>query len=152
MKLAVYSRLSDENDTLFIREVLAALHDMGCKLFLHEHCKNAAIAEVSGYFGSHEELGRLQPVDFVLSFGGDGTYIDAANLVGNLNIPLLGVNTGRVGFLTAVNRNNYRSFFEKLLAGQYVLENRALLHLERCTQKQKQKLLLRQPQWIKTMT
>lgn len=150
MKLAVYSRLSDENDTLFIREVLAALHDMGCKLFLHEHCKELtmwatasrscekqSVVEhcenhdmVSGYFSSHEELSRLQPVDFVLSFGGDGTYIDAANLVGNLNIPLLGVNTGRVGFLTAVNRNNYRSFFEKLLAGQYVLENRALLHLE----------------------
>ena len=109
MKLAVYSRLSDENDTLFIREVLAALHDMGCKLFLHEHCKEVtmwatayrsceqqSVVEhcenhdmVSGYFSNHEELSRLQPVDFVLSFGGDGTYIDAANLVGNLNIPLL---------------------------------------------------------------
>ena len=144
MKLAVYSRLSDENDTLFIREVLAALHDMGCKLFLHEHCKNAANcrdvacrvstsenpAVISGCFSNHEELSCLPGIDFVISFGGDGTYIDAANLVGNLNIPLLGVNTGRVGFLTAVNRNNYQSCFEKLLAGQYVLENRALLHLE----------------------
>ena len=147
MNLAVYSRHGDENDTLFIREVLAALHDMGCKLFLHEHCKEVAMwptasrscekqtvdgysAIVSGYFSNHDELSQLQPIDFVLSFGGDGTYIDAANLVGDLNIPLLGVNTGRIGFLTAVNRNNYRQCFEKLFAGQYVLENRTLLHLE----------------------
>ena len=150
MKLAVYSRHGDENDTLFIREVLAALHDMGCKLFLHEHCREAAMwatascsgekpssdeqvenpAIISGYFGNHEELSRLPGIDFVLSFGGDGTYIDAANLVGDLNIPLLGINTGRIGFLTAVNRNNYQQCFEKLLAGQYVLENRALLHLD----------------------
>lgn len=130
MKLAVYSRYGDENDTLFIREVLAALHDMGCKLFLHEHCIDAAITDVESYFSSHVELSRLPEVDFVLSFGGDGTYIDAANLVGALNIPVVGINTGRVGFLTAINRNNYQSCFQKLLEGQFVVENRSLLHLE----------------------
>ena len=144
MRLAVYSRHSDENDTLFIREVLAALHDMGCKLFLHEHCKSvvncrAAACQVStsenpaivsGYFSNHEELGRLQPIDFVLSFGGDGTYIDAANLVGDLNIPLVGINTGRVGFLTTINRQNYAACLNLLHEGKYVIENRFLLHLD----------------------
>lgn len=150
MKLAVYSRHGDENDTLFIREVLAALQDLGCELFLHEHCRDAAMgatafrscekqsvvehredpAIISGYFSNHDELSCLQPIDFVLSFGGDGTYIDAANLVGNLNIPIVGINTGRVGFLTAMNRNNYQSCFKKLLEGQYVIERRSLLHLE----------------------
>lgn len=130
MKLAVYSRYGDENDTLFIREVLAALHDMGCKLFLHEHCRNAAITGVENFYSSHVELSCLPDVDFVLSFGGDGTYIDAANLVGALNIPVVGINTGRVGFLTAINRNNYQSCFQKLLEGQFVVENRSLLHLE----------------------
>ena len=130
MKLAVYSRYGDENDTLFIREVLAALHDMGCKLFLHEHCRNAAITGVENFYSSHAELSRLPDVDFVLSFGGDGTYIDAANLVGALNIPVVGINTGRVGFLTAINRNNYQSCFQKLLEGLFVVENRSLLHLE----------------------
>lgn len=150
MRFAVYSRHGDGNDTLFIREVLAALHDKGCKLFLHEHCKEVASwttasrsceeqsvdepcenhAMASGYFSNHEELSQLQPMDFMLSFGGDGTFIDAANLVGDLKIPLLGVNTGRVGFLTAINRNNYQLCFQKLLQGQYVVENRSLLHLD----------------------
>lgn len=150
MKLAVYSRQGDGNDVIFIREVLAVLHDMGCKLFLHEHCKEVATwatagrscekqsvdepcrnhAMVSGYFSNHEELSQLQPVDFMLSFGGDGTFIDAANMVGNLNIPIVGINTGRVGFLTAINRQNYKECLKLLQEGKYVIENRFLLHLD----------------------
>ena len=152
MKFAVYSRHGDGNDTFFIREVLAALHDRGCKLFLHEHCKEVAMwatasrgceeqsvvehcenhAMVSGYFSNHEELSQLQPIDFMLSFGGDGTFIDAANLVGSLGIPIVGINTGRVGFLTAINRGNYTECLDLLLQGRYVVENRSLLHLD-CT-------------------
>lgn len=129
MRLAVYSRRGDENDILFIRKVLATLPQEGCELFLHEHCREMDIPCVAAHFGSHDELAQLGKVDFMLSFGGDGTYIDAANLVGDLNIPLLGVNTGRIGFLTAITRNNYELYLQKLLDGQYVIENRALLHL-----------------------
>ncbi len=129
MRLAVYSRRGDENDILFIRKVLATLPQEGCELFLHEHCREMDIPYVAAHFGSHDELAQLGKVDFMLSFGGDGTYIDAANLVGDLNIPLLGVNTGRIGFLTAITRNNYELYLQKLLDGQYVIENRALLHL-----------------------
>ena len=130
MKFAVYIRPCDENDMLFIREALAPLHDRGCKLFLHENCRGAAVTEVGGYFSNHEELSRLQPVDFVLSFGGDGTYIDAANLVGDLGMPLVGINTGRVGFLTTITRQNYAECLNLLLKGKYVFEKRFLLHLE----------------------
>ena len=41
--------------------------------------------------------------DFVISMGGDGTFLRAASMVGNKNIPILGVNTGRLGFLADVN-------------------------------------------------
>ncbi len=129
MRLAVYSRRGDENDILFIRKVLATLQQKGCELFPHEHCREMDIPCVEAYFGSHDELAQIDKVDFMLSFGGDGTYIDAANLVGDLNIPMLGVNTGRIGFLTAITRNNYELYIQKLLDGQYVIENRALLHL-----------------------
>jgi len=129
VRLAVYSRRGDENDILFIQKVLATLPKEGCELFLHEHCREMDIPCVTAYFGSHDELAQLDKVDFMLSFGGDGTYIDAANLVGDLNIPLLGVNTGRIGFLTAITRQNYELYLQKLLDGQYVIENRALLHL-----------------------
>ncbi|MCQ2264967.1 MAG: NAD(+)/NADH kinase, partial [Bacteroidales bacterium] len=69
-------------------------------------------------------MATIGNVDFLLSFGGDGTFIDAANLVGDLNIPLVGINTGRIGFLTAINRNNYKESLAKLLSGQSVVEKR----------------------------
>lgn len=131
MRLAVYSRLCDGEDAFFIKEVLAALRGKGCELLLHKHCVPVGIAPEFQVFATHQELAK-QHVDFLLSFGGDGTYIDAANLVGELNIPLVGVNTGRVGFLTTINRQNYAECLGLLLEGKYVIEKRFLLHLD-CT-------------------
>lgn len=128
MRFAVYSRQCDGDDALFIQEVLAALKNKGCELLLHKHCECAG-DQMSSVFATHEELASWQ-VDFLLSFGGDGTYIDAANLVGDLNIPLVGINTGRVGFLTTINRQNYVECLNLLLEGKYVIENRFLLHLD----------------------
>lgn len=129
MRFAVYSRQCDGEDALFIQEVLTALRNKGCDLLLYRQCDNVDVPATASFFATHEELASLQ-VDFILSFGGDGTYIDAANLVGDLNIPLVGVNTGRIGFLTAVNRHNYAECLNLLLEGKYVIENRFLLHLD----------------------
>ncbi|MBO4654978.1 MAG: NAD(+)/NADH kinase [Bacteroidales bacterium] len=129
MRLAVYSRQCDGEDALFVKEVLAALCEKGCELLLHRHCAQIEAMPAMQVFDTHQELAGQQ-VDFLLSFGGDGTYIDAANLVGDLNIPLVGVNTGRVGFLTTINRQNYAECLNLLLDGKYVIENRFLLHLD----------------------
>ena len=129
MRFAVYSRQCDGEDALFIQEVLTALRNKGCDLLLYRQCENLDATETASFFATHEELASLH-VDFLLSFGGDGTYIDAANLVGDLNIPLVGVNTGRIGFLTAVNRHNYAECLNLLLEGKYVIDNRFLLHLD----------------------
>ena len=129
MRLAVYSRQCDGEDALFVKEVMAALREKGCELLLHRHCAQMESMPVVPVFDTYRELAE-QRVDFLLSFGGDGTYIDAANLVGDLNIPLVGINTGRIGFLTTINRQNYVECLRLLLEGKYVIENRFLLHLD----------------------
>ena len=129
MRFAIYSRKCDGEDALFIQEVLAALSEKGCELLLHKHCTQFELKPEFPVFDTHQELAEQQ-VDFLISFGGDGTYIDAANLVGDLNIPLVGINTGRVGFLTTINRKNYAECLNMILAGQYVIEQRFLLHLD----------------------
>ena len=129
MRLAVYSRQCGGEDALFVKEVLSALREKGCELLLHKHCSQMEAMPASPVFDTHRELAELH-ADFLLSFGGDGTYIDAANLVGDLNIPLVGINTGRVGFLTTINRQNYVDCLNLLLEGKYVIENRFLLHLD----------------------
>lgn len=129
MKIAVYSRKCDEDEILFIKSVVTALINQGCEIVFHQICHCPQLSDKFVFFANHDDLATIKDVDFLLSFGGDGTFIDAANLVGDLNIPLVGINTGRIGFLTAINRNNYKESLSKLLSGQYVVEKRSLLHL-----------------------
>ncbi|MCQ2269765.1 MAG: NAD(+)/NADH kinase [Bacteroidales bacterium] len=129
MKIAVYSRKCDEDEILFIKSVVTTLASRGCEIVFHQICHCPQLSGKFVFFANHTDLANIKDVDFLLSFGGDGTFIDAANLVGDLNIPLVGINTGRIGFLTAINRNNYKECLTKLLSGQYVVEKRSLLHL-----------------------
>jgi len=68
-------------------------------------------------------------VDVVLTFGGDGTLLDAAGLVmhSDSDAPLLGINLGRLGFLTEVDRSELTTALEHLLAGRTRIETRTML-------------------------
>jgi NAD+ kinase len=68
--------------------------------------------------------------DFVISIGGDGTLLDSVCLVGENEIPILGVNTGRLGFLATVAKENIENRIEELIDGSFSIESRSLLKLE----------------------
>lgn len=70
-----------------------------------------------------------EPIDFALSIGGDGTFLTSAAVIGNKNIPILGVNCGHLGFLAEVQTQELNYILHKLLAGEYTIEQRSLLHL-----------------------
>ena len=73
-----------------------------------------------------------QPVDLLLSLGGDGTLLRAARLVGTRKISNMGVNLGRVGFLTTATPQNVEDAIRAFIAGEYVTESRRALatHVE----------------------
>lgn len=68
-----------------------------------------------------------EPLDFALSVGGDGTFLTTAATIGNKNIPILGINCGRLGFLADVQTSDVDTILERLIQGQYTLEQRSLL-------------------------
>ncbi|MCQ2311184.1 MAG: NAD kinase [Paludibacteraceae bacterium] len=70
-----------------------------------------------------------ESIDFALSVGGDGTFLTTAAMVGEYNIPILGVNFGHLGFLSEVSTNDVDSILEDLVNGNYTIEQRALLHI-----------------------
>jgi NAD+ kinase len=72
----------------------------------------------------------VKQVDIVSVFGGDGTLLYAARLIGATGIPILGINLGSLGFLTEVKLEKMHAAFESLLSGQYQLEERVLLDVE----------------------
>lgn len=80
-------------------------------------------------FENHQELKGFG-ANFVISIGGDGTILDSSTLVRDLEIPVLGINTGRLGFLSNVNRSDIPKALKALRDGNYTLSERAMLAIE----------------------
>ncbi len=68
--------------------------------------------------------------DLLIALGGDGTMLRAAHLCAPIQVPILGINLGHLGFLIQVARDDWRQAIEDLLAGQYWLEARLMLRVE----------------------
>ncbi len=81
------------------------------------------IGQVNGY--ADEEIPGL--VDLVIVLGGDGTLISVARLVGERNVPIVGVNLGRLGFLTEITRDELPEMLERLIADDYQISDRMML-------------------------
>ncbi len=128
MRIALYSRQRGEEEMQFTYTVIEYLHQQGFEIIPHCNCR--ACDSCNAFFSSHQELAANMPVDFMISIGGDGSFIDAANLVGELNIPLVGINTGRIGFLSGIKKENFRECIQMLCKQQFSLEKRFLLHLD----------------------
>ena len=84
--------------------------------------------KVAGLFTSHEDL--PEGTDFLFSLGGDGTFLETVNLVRDSGIPVLGVNIGRLGFLSYISQENMAESLESVFSGNYDVEERMLLKVE----------------------
>jgi len=73
---------------------------------------------------------RRGEFDLLIIAGGDGSVLRAGHLCAPSNVPILGVNLGRIGFLIQVERKEWRGYFDKLFNGEAWIENRMMLHAE----------------------
>lgn len=77
----------------------------------------------------YDEKEIFQKVDFVVSIGGDGTLISLARRCFDYDLPILGVNAGKLGFLTDVPLDEMTSFIDKIVKGEYRLDHRMVLEV-----------------------
>ena len=97
MKIAVYSSLQDEACQQTVRYLLESAHSMGVAVTCHETiCKWLENQSLSS-FSTHTDLSK--DTDVFFSVGGDGTLLRSLELIRDTEIPVIGVNTGRLGFL-----------------------------------------------------
>ncbi len=81
------------------------------------------------------DLNRIySEADFLIVLGGDGTLLSVARNAALHNTPILGINLGTLGFLTDVEKSEAKNSFEKVIAGDYTLEKRMMLHANILTQ------------------
>ncbi|MGC9342757.1 MAG: NAD kinase, partial [Bacteroidales bacterium] len=75
------------------------------------------------------ESGLPEGTDFLFSLGGDGTFLETLSFVKKKEVPVLGINTGRLGFLANIARDEIADSMDKLFSGNYSLEDRSLIQL-----------------------
>ena len=73
---------------------------------------------------------ELKNIDFMISIGGDGTFLQSARLIKALGIPIIGFNTGRLGFLSRVSSDEIDVTFKEIFNGNFIIEPRSMLKLE----------------------
>ena len=69
-------------------------------------------------------------IDYLICFGGDGTILNAATIVKDNEIPIVGINTGRLGFLASISKFEISTLIQHLINKKYKLSNRSLLHIQ----------------------
>ncbi len=107
--------------------------------FLQKHGHEIYICEEFYRFLTKDQNMSISPeglireddftADMAISMGGDGTFLKTASRIGHRGIPILGINTGRLGFMADVSPENMENAFDEIFAGQYQVEERATLHI-----------------------
>ena len=69
-------------------------------------------------------------IDIMLSIGGDGTMLDTTTMIKDSNLPILGINTGRLGFLSSINLNQIDDALAQIFEGAYMIDKRTVLKVE----------------------
>jgi NAD+ kinase len=129
MKIAIYSRGYEQELQAELSELVSQLTKNDIDVLLHfSLARFIRQDDACSFFSSHEELNET--VDFLISLGGDGTILDTITLVRNKNIPILGINYGRLGFLASISKEELGAAVEALVNRTYVVDKRTLIHLD----------------------
>ena len=132
MKIAIFGNKYQQEAITHIGNLL---HELG-------NCRAQVAIEDSFYSFLHESALDLGPeikkfgcddafdADVAFSIGGDGTFLRTAQVVTPLQIPILGINTGHLGYLTSADVKEASQVMCKLLDGDYFIENRSMLALK----------------------
>jgi NAD+ kinase len=129
MKVAIYGQYYKVEDNIYVKELLSTLQKNNIEFEIEAHYyselkKNIPINNVKT-FSSHKKLNNS--FNFMLTIGGDGTILRAVTFIRDSNIPIIGINTGRLGFLATVKKEEITFAIELLLKNEYVVKERSLL-------------------------
>ena len=139
MKIGIYGQFYHENAGHYIAQLLNLLDEKNVEVLIEEdflqmiHDHNSIQKEYR-QFSAFEELDNS--FDLFFSIGGDGTILKSINYIRNLNIPIVGINTGRLGFLATIQKEQIESTLNEILEKKFTLSPRSVLTIETNTKDQ----------------
>ena len=131
MKVAIYTRGIEAEHKLYFKQLILCLQKYNFDIICHSHIASTTqyISELGDvtYFDKTKKL----PLDtnFFITLGGDGTILDAVTYIGESEIPLIGINFGRLGFLAATSKEHIEHLVQSLVQHTFTIENRSLIYV-----------------------
>ncbi len=133
MKIALFGKNFAEDRFIYFQQLIDKLKLSGISIAIYspfyEFVKGRAVfAETPVVFATFRNLDK--DTDFLFSVGGDGTMLDAITIIRDSGIPIMGINLGRMGFLSSISKTEIGNAIDAVLEGNYTCEDRALLSVE----------------------
>lgn len=132
MKVALHGLALKSEYFLKVKSLFYVLANFKFEVFVTKQFEKQLIAfpDLKSKFRTLENKAEMSQMDLMISIGGDGTLLDTVCQVGSLEIPILGLNTGRLGFLATVATDTIEEAIHFLAEGNFQLESRTLISLE----------------------
>ena len=133
MRIALFGTPCSEQFTKYIQHLVSRLEAENVSLLVYEEYlsfleKKVTFKKPPKIFDSYHTL--KDSADFLFSIGGDGTLLGSVTLVRDSNIPILGINTGRLGFISSIATDQIESAINDVISNNFEIKNRTLLSLE----------------------
>ncbi len=130
LKVAVYGRFKESFPKEYVSIILEQLKSLNVSVYIEskalkyveEICQTPYLS-----FETYKDLDET--FAFLISVGGDGTILRSISYVRNSGIPIVGVNTGRMGFLATIQKDKIKSSIREIVSGKYSVSKRSLLQL-----------------------
>jgi len=134
MNILLYSKHLTKEQAVFIRDFLRDFPREKIQLFASEYLyeyleENDLLDGDIIRFAGYEDFAKY-PIKLVMTLGGDGTVLSAVTLIRDSNVPILGVNLGRLGFLTGADTSMIKKLILMLEKEMFHVDQRSLLYLE----------------------
>lgn len=133
MQIAVFGRTIKPVFYESLKRLLAILHLHHVEIAVYKPFLEYMRAELNfnpGNVTDFSKYNELKGVSFFFSIGGDGAFLEAVSIVRDSGIPMVGINSGRLGFLADTAQHEMESALENLFNGKYRLQKRSLIKLD----------------------
>ena len=133
MNVAIYGPKITKENSVYFKEVLDTLAAFGWNPILEKNLKNQMVKKMNlsdkmDEFSSHSDFHK--GIDLAMSIGGDGTFIKSVGFVRDSGVPILGVNTGRLGFLATISKDQIHNTMEQVKQKKFEYQKRSLLRID----------------------
>ena len=127
MKVALYGNIYQTKKNMYVAAVLDKLRQIRAEVFIEPDFAHFIKQNLNLPVDEMVVTDNTFQPDVAISMGGDGTFLNTASRIGERGTPILGINTGRLGFLADISPDSIGSALEAVQRGEYIVEQRSVI-------------------------